>query len=194
VSHATPATNQFNCQHTELGRTPPSAHWQQDSASPGHSWCQGTHGAVTTLLEAGNAYFAATAASSLTWADVATFYSMEASLREGVLQQGPGMPVTDKLRSTFLCLEEAWRDEDLRGAWLDLPLPAVELLAAMDELQVVSENAVATALASRGPQQGGGRPGTAACVTCSCTTLRRPTLAECCSSCQAQESTSQRRS
>lgn len=100
------------------------------------------------LLGAGNAFFASsTASQDLTWDDVDTFYAMEPSLRGDVLA-GAGKVVVEKLRGTFLCLEEAWRDEELRETFLQLPLAAVEAIAAMDELQVLSENTVATALAS----------------------------------------------
>lgn len=95
--------------------------------------CQG-------LLQAMNA-------ADLTWDDVATFYAMEDSLREGVLQAA-GRVVVDKLRGRYLCLEEACRDPEAIEAFLQLPLGAVEALAAMDDLQVASENTVATALAA----------------------------------------------
>ena len=83
----------------------------------------------------------------LDWEDVAAFYSIEPSLREGAMAEAAPAFVA-KLKGAFLAFEDAWRDDDLRRQFLGLQLVVVEALAALDELQVVSENTVATALAA----------------------------------------------
>lgn len=94
-----------------------------------------------------NEYFRAASAEQLSWEDVDAFYSMPATLREGVLAEAAGQVILQKLHSTFGCLEEVVRDPDLWVTFLQLPKGAVEALAAMDNLQVVSENTVALAVA-----------------------------------------------
>ncbi len=94
-----------------------------------------------------NQRFQGAAAGDVSWADLHAFYSMPDTLRAGVLKQA-GEVFAAKLRAAYLCLEEAWRDDALRQQFCELPLGAVEALAALDELQVVSENTVATALAT----------------------------------------------
>jgi hypothetical protein len=87
------------------------------------------------------------AAADVSWEDLHAFYGMPDTLRAGVLKQACKV-FAAKLSAAFLCLEEAWRDDALRQQFCELPLAAVEALAALDELQVVSENTVATALAT----------------------------------------------
>ncbi len=55
--------------------------------------------------------------------------------------------VLQKLKGTFRPLEEAVQDPQLWDTFLQLPLGALEALAAMDDLQVVSENTVALVVA-----------------------------------------------
>ncbi len=100
-----------------------------------------------TCLAACNQQLQGKRAHELSWPDLHAFYSTEASLQEGVLA-GAAQPFSAKLRGAFTAFEEAWRDDKLRAVFLDLPLPAVQELAALDELQVASENTVATALAA----------------------------------------------
>jgi hypothetical protein len=114
-----------------------------------------------TCLTACNQELQSKRAQDLSWPDLHAFYSTEASLQEGVLA-GAALLFSSKLKGAFLAFEEAWRDDQLRGVFLDLPLPAVEELAALDELQVVSENTVATALAAWLQHSGGERQGAAA--------------------------------
>ena len=102
---------------------------------------------VPSCLESCSQRLLAMQPGDLSWEDVAAFYSMPDSLREGVLKEAVKV-FAGRLRTSFLCLEEAWRDQALRDAFLQLPLGAVEALAAMDDLQVVSDNTVALALAS----------------------------------------------
>jgi hypothetical protein len=102
---------------------------------------------VPGCLDACNQRFQGVAADDVSWADLHAFYSMPDTLRAGVLKQA-GEVFAGKLRAAYLCLEEAWRDDELRQQFCELPLGAVEALAALDELQVVSENTVATALAT----------------------------------------------
>ncbi len=98
-------------------------------------------------LDACNQRFQGAAADDVSWADLHAFYSMPDTLRAGVLKQA-GKVFAGKLKAVYLCLEQAWRDDALRQQFCELPLGAVEALAALDELQVVSENTVATALAT----------------------------------------------
>jgi hypothetical protein len=105
---------------------------------------------VPGCLRACNQHFQGAAADDVSWADLHAFYSMPDTLRAGVLKQA-GQVFAAKLRATYLRLEEAWRDDDddeLMQRFCELPLGAVEALAGLDELQVVSENTVATALAT----------------------------------------------
>jgi hypothetical protein len=102
---------------------------------------------VPSCLEACNRRFQGAAADGVSWADLHTFYNMPDTLRGGVLKQA-GEVFAAKLRAAYLHLEEAWREDALRGQFCGLPLGAVEALAALDELQVVSENTVAAALAT----------------------------------------------
>jgi hypothetical protein len=102
---------------------------------------------VPSCLEACNRRFQGAAADGVSWADLNTFYSMPDTLRGGVLKQA-GEVFAAKLRAAYLHLEEAWRDDALRLQFCELPLGAVEALAALDELRVISENTVAAALAT----------------------------------------------
>lgn len=102
---------------------------------------------VPSCLDNVKQRFSTTQPEDLSWHDVSTFYSMADTLREGVLAAARE-PFAETLIARFKAFEEAWREDDLRAAFLDLPQAAVEVLAASDKLQVVSENTVATALAS----------------------------------------------
>jgi hypothetical protein len=103
---------------------------------------------VPGCLDACNQRFQGVAApDDVSWADLHAFYSMPDTLRAGVLKQA-GQVFADKLKAAYLCMEEAWRDDVLRQQFCKLPLGAVEALAALDELKMVSENTVATALAT----------------------------------------------
>jgi hypothetical protein len=102
---------------------------------------------VPGCLDACNQRIQGAAADDVSWADLHAFYSMPDTLRTGVLKQA-GKVFAAKLTAAYVRLEEAWRDDALRRQFCELPLGAVKALAALDELQVVSENTVATALAT----------------------------------------------
>jgi hypothetical protein len=70
-------------------------------------------------------YFGSVADDAISWEDVSSFYSLPEGLRESPDMAAAAKAFSKKLRSSYVQLEEAWRDEQLRDAFLQLPLPAV---------------------------------------------------------------------
>jgi hypothetical protein len=101
---------------------------------------------VPSCLEECSKRFKLLTAKDITLDHVVAFYSLPAGLRESSSLQAAADVMREQLISEFETLEEAWSDEERTDTFLQLPLAAVEELAACDDLQVVSENTVATAL------------------------------------------------
>jgi hypothetical protein len=93
-------------------------------------------------------YFTTVDSQLVSWDDVNSYYSLPASLQERKEFTAAARAFRTKMHSSYTALGEAWGDKELRATFLQLPLAAVEEVASSDDLQVVSENVVATALAS----------------------------------------------
>jgi hypothetical protein len=98
-------------------------------------------------LAACGAHFSADDMPALEWDDVAAFYALPESLID---QEGPvstARAAFEKvLLQKFVKFEEGWRDQATRGAFLELPLAAVQVVASHPLLEAVSENTLSTAL------------------------------------------------
>lgn len=103
---------------------------------------------VARCIRECNAYFARVPPPPISWDDVSAYYSLPDALRSSADLTAAAEGFSSKLAGAFRGdFGEAWSDPELRTIFLQLPKAAVEQLAAMD-LEVVSENVVATALAS----------------------------------------------